>query len=150
MPNWKRSSPASVPCRLEWRRSRWQALILLALAVLVVPAVWLSGLPVAAQWALGIAGLAWTVGALHAEWRRAPCVLVIPPSPSAPACLDGQAIADLALAWRGPLAFVGFRQGRRRRTLVFWPDTLSAAQRRELRLAVSAREASSRGGVVAP
>jgi toxin CptA len=51
--------------------------------------------------------------------------------------VDGQVVDALRVDWRGPLAFVAWRdaEGRVvRRSL--WPDTLNAAQRRELRLAV--------------
>jgi toxin CptA len=53
------------------------------------------------------------------------------------ATVDGQIVDGLRVDWRGPLAFVAWRdaEGRVvRRSL--WPDTLSAARRRELRLAV--------------
>lgn len=54
--------------------------------------------------------------------------------------LDGEPMTDLQLQWRGPLAFLRWRDtsGRWQR-LSGWPDTLDAGARRELRLAMAAR-----------
>lgn len=53
------------------------------------------------------------------------------------ATIDGEVVDALRVDWRGPLAFVVWRDadGRMRRRSL-WPDALSATQRRELRLAV--------------
>ena len=50
--------------------------------------------------------------------------------------LDGVTLDQAALEWRGPLALLRYRDrdGRHRRR-IWWPDTLDAAGRRELRLA---------------
>lgn len=57
---------------------------------------------------------------------------------------DGERIHALQLDWRGPLAFLCWRdaQGRRHRAS-FWPDTLSGGMRRELSIALRRREAAS-------
>jgi toxin CptA len=57
--------------------------------------------------------------------------------------LDGQRIEDLVLVWRGPLAFLRFREeGGRVRRLAWWPDTLDTRMRRELRLAIPVQTAA--------
>jgi toxin CptA len=68
-----------------------------------------------------------------------------------PATLDGQPIDNVRLQWRGPLAFLFWRdrQGRPQR-LSWWPDTLPAASRRELRLAASCLEAARSHRQMAP
>ena len=57
------------------------------------------------------------------------------PAGAGRALLDGVPLADAALAWRGPLAFLRWRDaaGRRGR-LAWWPDTLPPAERRVLKL----------------
>ncbi|MDR6992612.1 hypothetical protein [Luteimonas sp. 3794] len=52
--------------------------------------------------------------------------------------LDGVVLETPQLEWRGPMAVLRWRDGRRRRHLLWWPDTLPPAARRELRLAASA------------
>ena len=113
-PHW---SNTSAPFRLEWRPSRWVTGALLALAVLAPLAVLASEMPPAAAWPLAAIACVWGLVRARREWRRPPCVLDWPPSEGT----TGQ--------WRGPLLFVrgpGIR-------LSWWPDTLDAATRRELR-----------------
>ena len=76
--------------------------------------------------------------------------LVIPLNATA-ATIDGEEMNDLALQWRGSLAFLKWRdrQGRRRR-LFGWPDNLDVAARRELRLAMAARKPARPARSVAP
>jgi toxin CptA len=52
--------------------------------------------------------------------------------------LDGTPVEGAQLHWRGPLAFLRYRDaaGRDHR-LAWWPDTLPGRQRRELRLAAA-------------
>ncbi|MEE7566640.1 hypothetical protein HH297_09445, partial [Xanthomonas sp. Kuri4-3] len=59
-------------------------------------------------------------------------------------------VAAFRVEWRGPLAQLSWRDGRRRERLLFWPDTLPPAQRRELRLAAGAHAISSRPRQMAP
>jgi len=71
--------------------------------------------------------------------RQRPRTLTIPWG-TAPACVDGRPVAKLQVEWRGPLAWVSWQRGpRRRQCLMFWPDTLPPARRRELRLAARHR-----------
>ncbi|WP_157499601.1 hypothetical protein [Lysobacter sp. Root983] len=67
------------------------------------------------------------------ELRSAPQQLVV----SADAVsLDGAPLDQPALQWRGPLAFLRYRDGSGRlRYRIWWPDTLDSTGRRELRLA---------------
>ncbi|NOT86650.1 MAG: hypothetical protein HOP03_00535 [Lysobacter sp.] len=130
-----RSSNASAPCRFELRPSRWLIGAMLSMAVLAPFAVLASEMPRWAAWPL--AACAAACGA-YLAWREAkqPVLPVVIDSEGA-ATIDGQAVQMLQVDWRGPLAFVTWRsaEGRFvRRSL--WPDTLSPAQRRELRLAL--------------
>jgi hypothetical protein len=143
------SCTGSSPSSLEWRPSRLQAGAQLAV---LLAAPWLlhaSDLPSAhllpaliGVWALGLAELAWRL-------RRRPVVLQLPPLPAL-LRLDGGDIAEPRLVVRGPWLLLHWREGWRRRRLLFWPDVLDRAQRRELRLAVSARSVSRRPRSVAP
>ncbi len=159
MPNCRSSSPGSAPCRLElqWRPSRWLLAALLILSVLAPLSVLGSELPRALAWPLAVAAAAWGLVACRREAGRAPRRLVLAPASGSGGgaagqdSLDGRPLARCELAWRGPLAFVHlvYRDGRHQR-LVWWPDTLPAQRRRELRLAVAARHASRRDRPMAP
>ena len=150
MRNWKNSSPASAPCRLEWRPSRWLLAALSALTLLAPVSLYLSAMPPVAVCALAPLSLAWGAWLAACEWRRPRHELVIPAGQQ-PASIDGVRVADLQVHWRGPLACVSWSRSKGGRgRLVFWPDTLPSPARRELRLAVAARNASSRTPVVAP
>jgi toxin CptA len=132
-----RSSNVSVPCRFELRPSRWLIGAMLAMAVLAPFAVLVSEMPRWAAWPL--AACAAGYGA-YLAWREAklPVRKVVVGSDDV-VTIDGVAVEAMRVDWRGPLAFIVWRdaEGRlQRRSL--WPDTLSAAQRRELRLAVRA------------
>ena len=160
MPNCRSSSPGSAPCLLElqWRPSRWLLAALLILSVLAPLSVLGSELPRALAWPLAVAAAAWGLDACRREAGRAPRRLVLAPASGSGGggaagqdSLDGRPLARCELAWRGPLAFVHlvYRDGRHQR-LVWWPDTLPAQRRRELRLAVAARHASRRDRPMAP
>jgi toxin CptA len=111
------------------------ALYAVSLSELPRPLTWL-----ATAWALLHGGRC-----LWREWRRPAHSLVISRDPASPSWLDGVAVDNIRVQWRGPLAFVQVRcrDGRRHR-LSGWPDNLPAARRRELRLAVGAHNASRR------
>ncbi|WP_349999281.1 hypothetical protein [Stenotrophomonas lacuserhaii] len=135
-------STGSAPSRLEWRPSRLQAL---AEAMVLLAAPWLigaSGMPVRLQPPVVL--LCWLVQAVLL-WRRlgAPCrVLWLQDAPR-PLLLDGMELEDPALHVRGPWLQLRWQgPGKRRGVLLFWPDVLSPGQRRELRLAVRARQVS--------
>lgn len=121
-----------------------------ALAGLAPFSLLMSDIPRAWAWplALVVAVLGWIEAVRHRA--QGACTLVIPVGHGQPTC-DGQPMLKLKIAWRGPLAFLCWRDadGRVQR-LVFWPDTLPSTSRRELRLAAmrieAAREPASMAG----
>ncbi|HEX7801803.1 MAG TPA: hypothetical protein VF471_03485 [Pseudoxanthomonas sp.] len=137
-----RLSSASVSCRLEWRPSRWVIGALLFLGLLAAWAVLASGMPRLAAWPMAVSALAYACWRARCESGLANHMLFLPGN-ELPAMLDGLPIEQARVQWRGPLAFLLWRdrQGRPQR-LSWWPDTLSAASRRELRLAASGLEAA--------
>lgn len=142
MSNSNRWSTASAPCRLEWRPSRWLVGALLLLGLLAAAAALASEMPrvVAAPLALLAAGHA-LASAMRAA--REPHRKLTWPGEGA-VTIDGDTADDVSLRWRGPLAFLCWRQrGGPVQRLVWWPDTLDSRSRRELRLA-SDRHAASR------
>ncbi|MFT4196413.1 MAG: hypothetical protein QM601_00630 [Pseudoxanthomonas sp.] len=151
MRNWHGSSHASAPCRLEWRPSRWLAGALMALGLLAGVAVLACNLPAPLAWLLAPA-LA-IHGGLSARrlLRAPPAVLVLAATREGVCTLDGVPLATLRVQWRGPLAFLTCttRDGTRTR-LAFWPDTLPAPARRELRLAAGGPAASPGAAGMAP
>jgi toxin CptA len=65
--------------------------------------------------------------------------------------VDGGRTQAAALHWRGPLAFLRWLDGEgRRHRLAWWPDTLSRAGRRELRLAAASAPQASTSASMAP
>ena len=84
----------------------------------------------------------------HREAGRTP-VTVCWPSKGPPS-IDGRPLELARLQWRGPLAFLQWRDGRRLRALSWWPDTLPPGARRELRLAAGGPAGAPDGGSVAP
>ncbi|WP_057626044.1 hypothetical protein [Stenotrophomonas terrae] len=103
----------------------------------------------ALAWPLGACVLVLGLLQARAESRRPARKLLIPPPPGAP-CVDGSPVQRLELLERGPLLVLRWRLGRHRQQLLFWPDTLPRAQRRELRLAVRAHGVSRQPPGVAP
>ena len=143
------SSNASAPCRFEWRPSRWVIGALSALTVLAPCAVLWSEMPRAAAWSLAMAALIAGLWSIRRETRRPACAIVL--DASSGATVDGAPVDAFRVAWRGPLAFLSWRDraGRgHRRSL--WPDTLTPALRRELRLAARQDDAVRRPGPMAP
>ncbi|MFI8717730.1 hypothetical protein ACIGHF_07545 [Stenotrophomonas sp. NPDC077464] len=141
MPSSPTSSPGSAPCRLEWRPSRWQLAAHLLFAALMPWVAHASALPPLAQWPLGLLAAAIVSGQAWRYARRRPHAIVIPAS-DRPACVDGQPVEALALHDRGPLLQLCWRCHGRRQACLFWPDTLTATRRRELRLAIRSRPIS--------
>lgn len=156
MPHSTRWSNASAPCRppreasgvrLEWRPSRLLVSGLLLLAMAAAASVLASEMPRLAAWPLASAALGYGVWLAWRESRAERRWLVVA-SGDAVSTVDGRPAAGLTVRWRGPLAFLHWRDGDgRSRRLVFWPDTLPAPRRRELRLAapmpVAARSRAS-------
>jgi toxin CptA len=143
-----RWSSASGPFHIEWRPSRWLLAALLALTVLAPLAVLASEMPRVAAWPL--AGLALAQGLLQCrrEWRRPRRLATL--QGGRRVLLDGVALDDAKVAWRGPIAVLAWRDGRRQRRLAWWPDTLPPARRRELRLAAPTGQHPRHGASVAP
>jgi toxin CptA len=150
MPRSPRSSNASVSCRLEWRPSRWLIAAILALSALAAFSVVASEMPRTLAWPLAAAVLAHAVWLARREARK-PVQAWFWPGTDQPVTVDGAVARDAVVAWRGPLAFVHWRDADGRRLhLCWWPDTLPAARRRELRLAASSAPASRSAASMAP
>jgi len=135
MPNSPRLSTSSVNCRLEWRPSRQERAALLLLALLGAFSLLNCDLPTSLAWPA--AGIAVVLGgwSLRQSGKRPPREFLI--APDLNACrLNGTPLSHLDLRWRGPLLFVRWKHLTQRRWqhAVFWPDTLPAAKRRELKL----------------
>lgn len=144
-PSCRRSSPSS----LEWRLSRLQAVAQLSVLLATPWLLHASDLPprlltpaVLLAWAIGLAELAWRL--------RRPRARVLLPALPDPLQVAGQDIDAPRLVVRGPWLLLLWREDRRRRRLLFWPDVLDSGQRRELRLAVAARSVSRRPRSMAP
>jgi toxin CptA len=106
---------------------------LLMLSALAPFAVLASEMPRIAAWPLACAAAVFGLHRAVRESRRPTHLLVV--GEKGGATLDGQPLADAVLSWRGPLAFLHWRDaaGRRGR-LSWWPDTLPPAERRVLKL----------------
>lgn len=145
-------SPAAkaIGGRLAWRPSRWLVAALLAMTPLAAGSVLVSEMPRLAAWPLALAAVAYGGWLAHREWRRPRKTFVFPYG-DAPVLVDGRPVTHVALQWRGPLAFLRWRDetGRLHR-VAWWPDTLPASRRRELRLAAAAREAAPGRASMAP
>ena len=141
----RRSSIASAPCRLEWRPSRWLGAMLWSLAFLAPFALIASDLPRIVAWPLASAAFGWAVFDARRYRTMPPRQLLIPAGRGAATC-DGERIDELHAGWRGPLAFLRWRgrDGRVHR-VSWWPDTMDAGMRRELRVALQRRETASDG-----
>src|SRR3546814_7771911 len=133
MPHSTRSSSASAPCRppvdasgcrLERRASPLLVAVLLALALAAAFAVLVSEMPRIAAWPLALSALAHGGWLAWREVRAVRGELVIAGA-GGRASGDGRGVEDLSVRWRGPIAFVEWRDGDgRRRRHVFFPDTL--------------------------
>ena len=145
-----RLSSASVSCRLEWRPSHWVIGALMLLGLSAAFSVLTSSMPRLAAWPLAVLVLAYAFRRAWREWRSPPLALFFPGN-ELPVMLEGLPIHKAEVRWRGPLAFLRWqdRQGRPMR-LSWWPDTLPAASRRELRLAAGSLEAARHHRQVAP
>jgi len=136
MSNWPRLSTPSASCRLDWRPSRQERMCLWLLTSLAAFSLLHCDLPAALAWPAAAVTAIVGIWRLRRSARRRGCECLI--AHDLAACrLDGQPVSRLELRWRGPLLFVRWKHPAQRRWqhLVFWPDTLPAAQRRELRLA---------------
>lgn len=144
-----RSSNASAPCRFELRPSRWLVGALLALAVLAPFSVLQSEMPSRHAWPLALLALGAGLWLARREWRAPRQSVTI--DGEGRVTIDGVEVEAFRVDWRGPLAFLAWRDpaGRcHRRSL--WPDTLPSALRRELRLAADRCDAGRDDGRMAP
>ena len=139
----RRSSIASGPCHLEWRPSPRIGAALWLLTVLAPFCLVASDLPGTLAWPLAV--IAFVVGFRDA-WRyrrQEPIRLLIPAGRGPPMC-DAERMDALLVHWRGPLAFLRWRDREgRRQHCVFAADTLSPMGRRELKLVMQRREAAA-------
>src|SRR5690606_22364190 len=104
-------------------------------------------MPRTAAWPLAVLAGAWGLHDALREWRLPARVFELGPG-SPGASLDGRPLASAVLRWRGPLAFLYWRdESGQGGWLAWWPDTLPVAERRALRVAATAAPAT---GVVAP
>jgi toxin CptA len=122
----------------------------LILAVLATVSLLTSEMPRLAAWSLVIVVVVHT-GFLVRRYQCLPRKEFVFPGNDLAVVLDGQSIDDVAVEWRGPLAFIRWRDrtGRQQR-LSWWPDTLPPASRRELRLAAGHLDAVRHPSGVAP
>jgi toxin CptA len=136
--------------RLEWRPSCWPLAVLAALTMLAPFAVLVSEMPRGAAWPLALAASVYGGWLFRREHLKPPRMFVFP-GDDGPVLLDGEAVDEVTVRWRGPLAFVRWRDsdGRAHR-LGWWPDTLPPARRRELRLAAPAPVAAPDAASMAP
>ncbi len=136
---WSSTSAPCRPdsCRLEWRPSRWAIGALILLSALAPFAVLQSEMPRLAAWPLAAVAGAWGPWSAWREARKPARTFELQPG-NGLARLDGRPLVLAEVRWRGPLAFLRWRdaagQGGR---LAWWPDTLPPAQRRELRVAAA-------------
>jgi len=138
-------SPVLVPAtRFEqtWRPSRWQFAAQVLLGILAAVAVLHCALPLI--WAVPLAIITLLIGLFQAwsQWHQSAQTVFIP-LPPAHACINQQPLQSMQLIERGPLLILRWKAVKTTTYtshghLLFWPDTLSALQRRALRLAVRA------------
>ena len=89
---------------------------------------------------LALAAGAWGVVSARRQRAMPPRLLLVPPGRAAATC-DGAPIVDLRFGWRGPLAFACWRDGTgRSHRASWWPDTLDAGMRRELKVVMLRRD----------
>jgi len=123
---------------------------LVALAALATVSVLASEMPRLVAWPLIIV-LILHAGLQIRGYRSMPRHDFVFPGNDLAVLLDGEPIDAVEVQWRGPLAFITWkdRKGRRRR-LSWWPDTLPPSSRRELRLAAGHLDAVRSALSVAP
>jgi toxin CptA len=109
---------------------------LILLGVLAAISVLVSEMPRLLAWPAAIAALGYGMWRARREGRRQRRSFWFPGN-GRPGMVDGRPMVDARLHWRGSLAFLCWREraGGRWQHAAWWPDTLPAAQRRELRLA---------------
>jgi toxin CptA len=131
------SSPASSTFRLDWRPSRVLALALTLLGLLAAASVLASRIPPPLKLPAAVLALAQGLRLARREAGRAACRIDWAGG-DAPLRVDGATLASPRLHHRGPIAVLtACDAGGRVQRFCWWPDTLSPALRRQLRLAAS-------------
>ena len=148
MPNSHNSSSASASFRSEWKPSSVACGALIALGLLAAFSILASDLPRTYAWPAALIAPAWGSWLARRERIRPPIRLAW--RADGALFVDGERVERPRLQWRGPLAFLDWRENGKARRLVWWPDTLPAAARRELRLAAMAAEAAQQRARMAP
>jgi toxin CptA len=132
------SSNALPTCRIDWRPSRGMAVAIALIGLLATCSLLLSALPIAAALVLAAMALLRSVYLARRELRREPFELVWAGGEAAPAlnfASRTQSLTGARLYIRGPLAsLTGQDEAGRAQCHLWWPDTLPAAARRQLRL----------------
>lgn len=147
MPNSRRWSNVSATCRIEWRPSRLLCATLALLGVLGAAAAVLSEAPAWVALPVALASLSAGIAQAFREARRPRRTLTVT---AAGIRIDGERMDAARLCWRGPLVSLTSTAGDRKRRLQWWPDTLDAAGRRELKLAVPRPEPGASTSTMAP
>lgn len=144
-----RSLNASAPCRFELRPSRWLVGALLVFSVLAPFSVLASEMPRWAAWPFAVIAMVLGLALAWREWGRPVREVVIDTSGNA--MIEGVQVEAFRVDWRGPLAFLSWRdKGGTLQRRSLWPDVLGSALRRELRLAVDKADAVRSPGSMAP
>jgi len=151
MRNSPRWSNGSVSCRLEWCPSRVLQACLVLIGLLAAISLLICEMPRGLAWPAAVLALARGVWLAHAHGSLPERTFWFP-GDGRPATVDGVALSEARLRWRGPLAFLRWRAspGGRWQHAIWWPDTLSARARRELRLAAGDGDAGRPAGPMAP
>ncbi len=122
---------------------------LLALGAFAAISVVISEMPRSFAWPLALVAAGYGTWLARRESHRPPHQLVWPIDGSP--LLDGLALHDAHLHWRGPLAFLRWRDGEGHlQHLAWWPDTLPPRSRRELRLAAASSVGTRPAASMAP
>ena len=122
----------------------WSLVVLGPLSLLA------SDIPRGWAWPLALVALAWAAVDANRYCLRPRLALLIPAGRGQARC-NGEGIEALRVDWRGPLAFLSWRDSTGDfQHASFWPDTLDSCRRRELRLAMMrtdpARDVASMAG----
>ena len=149
MPNSPHSSSASAGFRSDWKPSAILCAALILLGLCAGLSLLASDLPRGFAWPAALVAAGWGAWIARCESCRTP--IGIRWRADGILLVEGERVDAAELHWRGPLAFLSWRDvaGRRRR-LAWWPDTLPATARRELRLAAIAAEAARHRVRMAP
>jgi toxin CptA len=112
-------------------------------------AIFGSEMPRLLAWPLAVGTVGRGAWLAHRESQRSRCQLVWPMD--AEPMIDGHVLQQAQLQWRGPLAFLRWRDDEGLlRYFAWWPDTLPARARRELRLAAASRSSTRPRASMAP